>query len=393
MHMGVYEQKSKDGIKRWYVKANYWDPNTGRKAQHCKRGFTNPKDAKAYETAFLLKHPQKGSTSLSELLQGILGTATPKPMPEPEKPKMTFLDVFNEYWKTKAIDLRDSTKETKSNMLQKHILDYFQAYAIEDITSVIVKQWQTEMKQKTRRGKPFSETYLHSIQSQLNAILNFAVRKKYIPFSPMADLKNMGQKDAPPREIWTIDEYKRFAEYAQQRPDTYMLFELYFWLGLRRGEGLGIRCMDIFYDKRTESTMLQIATSVDAKHRVGMTKNTSSYRTLALPEIIETELREYMSKKYDLQPEDRIFEHVSVSQLQRDITWAIQQAGVPKICIHGMRHSAASLMIANSDMTYTDVADTLGHKSAKTTATTYAHILPTTKTKFAQYVDALHQDK
>ena len=44
--MGVYEQKSKDGIKRWYVKANYWDPETGKKAQHCKRGFTNPKDAK-----------------------------------------------------------------------------------------------------------------------------------------------------------------------------------------------------------------------------------------------------------------------------------------------------------------------------------------------------------
>lgn len=390
--MGVYKQTLKNGKIQWYVKANWWDPTTGRKAQHCKRGFKSQRDAKTYEVAFLLKHPQKRSESLTELLQGILGIAVPQPLPEPEKPKMTFQDVFNEYWDTVSIDLRESTKETKLNMLQQHILTYFQAYALEDITSTVVKQWQTEMKKKTRRGKPFSDTYLHSIQSQLNAILNYSVRKKYIPFSPMVDLKNMGQKDAPPREIWTIDEYKRFAEYAKQRPDTYMLFELYFWLGLRRGEGLGIRYMDIFYDKRTKSTMLQIATSVDAKKRVGLTKTTSSYRTIALPEIIETELRDYMNTKYELQPEDRIFENVSVSQLQRDITWAIQQAGVPKICIHGMRHSAASLMISQyDDMTYTDVADILGHKSAKTTANTYAHILPTTKTKFAQYVDTLHK--
>lgn len=383
----------------WYAKVNFQDTD-GINRQHCKRGFKSRKDAEEYEREYksaLKLCPQRGVQSLSEVLQAILDAhniSIPVAVTEPPKPpQKTFKDVYDEYWEKVSVDLRDSTKETKLNMLQQHILTYFQAYTLEDITSAVVKQWQTEMKRKTRRGKPFSDTYLHSIQSQLNAILNYAVRKKYIACSPMVDLKNMGQKDAPPREIWTLDEYKRFAKYAQQRPDTYMLFELYFWLGLRRGEGLGIRCMDIFYDKRTESTMLQIATSVDAKRRVGLTKTTSSYRTLALPEIIEAELRDYMNTKYELQPEDRIFENVSVSQLQRDITWAIQQAGVPKICIHGMRHSAASLMIANSDMTYTDIADTLGHKSGKTTANTYAHMLPTTKQKFAQYVDALHQNK
>ena len=394
--MGVYEQTLKNGQKRWYVKANWWDPETGKKAQHCKRGFTSQKDAKAYETAFLLKHPQKGSQSLTELLQGVLGMSVSqpaeKPTAAPEEPKKTFKDVYDEYWATVSVDLRDSTKETKSNMLQKHILDYFQAYTLEDITSAVVKQWQNEMKQKTRRGKPFSETYLHSIQSQLNAILNYAVRKKYIPFSPMVDLKNMGAKDAPPREIWTKEEYKRFTEYSKTRPKTYLLCQLYFWLGLRRGEGLGIRQEDVFIDNRTGTKMLRIATSVDAKKRVGMTKTNSSFRTIPLPAFLDEELTAYMNGIYGLQPSDRIFEGITVSQLSKDVKWAIQQSGVPNICIHGMRHSAASTLISSAELTYTDVADILGHRSAKTTMHTYSHILPNTKTAVANLIDSMHDD-
>ncbi len=396
--MPAYKYK-KGGKTMWYAKINFQDAD-GVNRQHCKRGFDSKKSAETYEAEYktaLNLCPSKGAPSLAELLQSILTsnnitapTATPEPVEESKARSKTFQEVFDEYWSTTdARGLTEGTKETKINMLSKHILPFFGAYAITDITVSVVQQWQAEMKTKERRGKPFSETYLHSIQSQLNAVLNYAVRKTYIPFSPMVDLKNMGQKNAPPRDFWNLEEYRKFAKYARQRQDTFMVFELCFWLGIRRGEALGIRPMDIFYDDRNQCYVVHLATSVDAKKRVGKTKTASSDRVLRLGNSLKRDLDEYMARQYDLQPTDRIFEHITVSHLTRDKAWAIKQSGVQYSCIHGMRHSAASRFIASGKMTPTDTARWLGHSSAKTTLRTYSHILPETEVMAADLIEAM----
>lgn len=317
-------------------------------------------------------------------------SVTPEPVEEPKKPEKTFREVFDEYWSA-TVDkgIKASTQETKRNMFEQHVLPHFQDLELTAITTEVIKQWQTEMQQKERRGKKFSQTYLHSIQSQFNAVLNYAVRKKYLPFSPMVDLKNMGEKNAVPREIWTPDEYAQFAQYAKTRPDTFMLFELYYWVGLRRGEALGLRPMDIQYDARVGKTVITIATSVDAKKRVGDTKTASSYRTVAIPQTVADELTEYMAHIYDLKSTDRIFSDITVSHLYRDVVWAIKQSGLPKICIHGMRHSWATNIISSGEVTATDAARLMGHASQQTTLRTYAHILPTTQAAAADYMDAM----
>lgn len=391
--MGVYEQTLKNGKTQWYVKANYWDPETGKKAQHCKRGFTSPKDAKTYEMAFLLKHPQKGSQSLTELIQGVLGMAAPQPAEKPTvapEPCRTFQDVFDEYWATTDTrGLVEGTKENKMTMYRNHILPFFRHYELLQITPQVIQEWQCQMKQKTRRGKPFKDTFLHSVQSQLNAVLNYATRKKYIPYSPMVDLKSMGQKNAPKREIWDIDEYAKFAEVAKQRPDTFVIFELYYWHGLRRGEALGLRYIDVQKDENTGYTSITIAKSVDAKHRVGDTKTACSRRTIKLSHTVAQELHDYMQKQYELQPEQRIFEGITVNHLYKDIEWAIAESGVPKIRIHDMRHSHASLLISSQQYSSTDVAQDMGHASANTTLRTYAHMMPETRTNIADTVEAM----
>ena len=69
---------------------------------------------------------------------------------------------------------------------------------------------------------------MHSIQAQLNAILNYAVKKGYIQVSPMLDLKNLGSKYANEHEIWTPEEFDKFAFATMDRPKTYCLFLIYF---------------------------------------------------------------------------------------------------------------------------------------------------------------------
>lgn len=108
-----------------------------------------------------------------------------------------------------------------------------------------------------------------------------------------------------------------------------------YWLGFRRGEALGIRPMDITYVARVGSQVIHIATSVDAKKRVGKTKTASSDRSVAIPSTLKNELDNYIN---------------------RDKDWAITQSGVPYICIRGMRHSAATNLISSGEVTATDAA-------------------------------------
>lgn len=275
-------------------------------------------------------------------------------------------------------------------MYNQHILPYFKSYEFKAITPQIIQQWQTEMKQKTnKQGKPFSDTFLHSVQSQLNAVLNYGVRKTYIPFSPMVDLKNMGKKNAPQRGIWSVEEYERFAEVAKQRPKTYVVWEIAYWHGLRRGEILGLRKVDVIYNESTGRTSITINKSVDAKKRVGNTKTASSQRTIELSQTVAKELHEYMQQQYNLQPEQRIFEDITVSHLYKDVTWAIEESGVPKIRIHDMRHSHASLIISTQKYSSTDVARDMGHASANTTLRTYAKMMPETRTNIADTLEAM----
>jgi hypothetical protein len=65
-----------------------------------------------------------------------------------------------------------------------------------------------------------------------------------------------------------------------------------------------------------------------------------------------------------------------------------EQAGLPPITLHGLRHGAASLMLAAGvDMKV--VQETLGHSMLSLTADTYTSVYPTVAAKAAEAAAAL----
>lgn len=368
--MPVYKYKLKSGKTMWYIKANFIDPETGKSVQRCIRGFETKREAKEHERQFMQNpslKPAERSTTRSEPL---------------------FSDVYNEYQEyVKNRNIRPDTLQNKIGIYKYHIEPFFKDVPIKSMTVGMVKQWQTEMEKKTYFGKPYTPTYLRTVQSQLNAILNYAVRKGIIPHSPMVDLKNMGRKDAKEMEVWSTDEYAKFAVHAQRRPESFMFFELCYWLGLRRGEALAISPSDITHDTNGRA-FLSITKSCNPKGVVADTKTLSSHRTLVLPPILEQELNEYMSHKYGLKPTDRIitvYPHI----LNRDMREAVKEAGIKKIRIHDLRHSYASNLINSQRYSPTDIARTLGHSSAAITLRTYSHMLENTKYDIADLINEI----
>ena len=65
----------------------------------------------------------------------------------------------------------------------------------------------------------------------------------------------------------------------------------------------------------------------------------------------------------------------------RDISVSSQEAGVPRIRIHDIRHSAVSLLI-DMGFSATAIADRVGHESVNITYN-YAHLFPSKQTEMA----------
>lgn len=367
--MPTYKYSTKSG-SMWCAKINYIDPITKASTQKIKRGFKTQREAKAFEADF--KHGLK-STGLNPSISS----------------KASFVEVYAAYQRhVECKELSPDTVETKTSMINRYILPFFERYTIGEVNEGVITDWKQYMRGfTTKRGNAFSDTYLHSIQAQLNAILNYAVKRGYIQVSPMLDLKNLGSKYAEEHEVWTPEEFDKFAAAAMDRPKTYYLFLIYFWCGLRRGEGLGLTVGDVIFEA-DGFCYIKVLKSMNRNRKVGSTKTAESVRRLYLPNFLTDELREYIATLYDPQPTDKLFD-VSVTTLYDDFNAACKAAGVKKIRIHDLRHSYASMLINSKRYSSTDIAKQLGHASATTTLRTYAHMMEPTKIDVANTLDSI----
>lgn len=365
--MPAYKYNTKGGVM-WLAKINYIDTLTGKSTQKIKRGFTTKREAIKYENEF------KVDLEKNRVNHEI-------------GPQSSFTEVYEAYSRhIRCKELRPDTVETKTSMINHYILPFFEKYNIGEVDEEVITDWKDYMlSHTTRQGNPLSDTYLHSIQAQLNAILNYAVKKRYIQVSPMLDLKNLGSKYADEHEIWTPEEFDKFATAAMDRPKTYYLFLIYFWCGLRRGEGLGLTVGDVCFEE-DGFCYIKVKKSLNRKGQVGKTKNAESIRRLYLPNFLTEELHEYIDMLYDSEPTDKLFD-ISVKTLYDDFNAACKAAGVKKIRIHDLRHSYASMLINSKRYSSTDVAHQLGHSSANITMRTYAHMLEPTKMDVANTLE------
>jgi len=124
---------------------------------------------------------------------------------------------------------------------------------------------------------------------------------------------------------------------------------------------------------------------IDGKPR---TKNKSSMRTLPMIPPLRDKLlaiqewreewRQLCGKSYNNEYLDFVYVDEMGDRIKPDyITHAfermLQKHGLRKIRFHDLRHSCASLLLANG-VSMKDIQDWLGHSTFKTTADTYAHL-------------------
>ncbi len=114
-----------------------------------------------------------------------------------------------------------------------------------------------------------------------------------------------------------------------------------------------------------------------------MTDNT---RTIGVPRFLLKDLKEYIESFYKLDDDERIFPKTK-SYFNQEMKRGCKLSGVKKIKVHGLRHSAVSLLIYEMD-TFDPlaIAERMGH-SVDECLKTYSHLYTNKRKKLVNKLD------
>lgn len=334
----------------------------GRSRQKCKRGFSSKADADRFERHYKVR--SAGSLD------------------------MKFVDFVELYADDLQPQLRENTWRTKEYLINDKLMPFFGTIPMTEVTTLDVIKWQNSlMEGNPKTGKPYTDTYLRTVNNQAVAIFNHAERFYGLHPNPFKNAPRIGSKVTNEMSVWTKDEYLRFSNTVTANPELFTAFELLYWAGIRIGELLALVPDDFDFQK----SLLRITRSYQRLNRkdiVTAPKTENSIRTVSLPEFLRDEVRDYLFDPPRFDHDERMFAGLSKASVAAALREGAQACGNKVIRVHDLRHSHVSLLI---DMGFSAVAiaERMGHDSTDITLK-YAHLFPSTQKKMG---DALNDFK
>lgn len=347
-HMSHVEKRTlQNGKPSWTIMFRYTDW-TGKRKQKKASGFSTKRDALAFERDFM----ERAAGS----------------------PCMTFGNLWEIFKKDYKRRVKESSFIVITANVRKRVLPYFQATPINQITPNMVRKWEHDLQDTGE----LSVVSLRKMHTCLSMVLNFARKYYHLPTNPAA-LAGIPMPDDPAThtlQFWTLDQFKRFDKAMQGDEPYQTLFRLLFWSGLRIGEARALMISDI----DLENNIISVTKTY---HRYGgrdvitPPKTAHSVRKVSIPSQLSATLQAFIKRLPHPDNKTRLFEHIKGDDTPRlHFYKGAERAGLPRIKIHDLRHSHASLLI-QQNVPPIVIRDRLGHKSIQTTLDIYSHLYPT----------------
>lgn len=348
----------KDDVRgTWYVSFHYNDW-TGNRKRKLKRGFKTKREALEWEQKFQLQQSSNLDMSFE-----------------------AFYRIYEDDIKPK---IKLNTWRTKETIFRNRILPYFKDKKMNEICPADIIKWQNAMRKlRTPEGNAFKPTYLRTVQSELSALFNHAVRFYNLRENPVRKAGGIGKKDADEIRFWTEEEYLKFIREIKDKPAAYCAFQILYWCGLRCGELLALTSADIDIPGR-KIHITKSYQRIDGLDVITDPKTPKSKRDVVMPDFLAEELEQYMSTLYGFTEEHRIFQ-ITKSFLHNEMTRGSKKAGVKRISIHGLRHSHISYLI-NRGFSAVAIGNRVGHESQNITFH-YAHMFPSEQNEMANVLN------
>ncbi|MDR0398003.1 MAG: site-specific integrase [Candidatus Nomurabacteria bacterium] len=279
---------------------------------------------------------------------------------------------YLEYWLKyiSAPRVRDITQAGREMTVKNHLMPTVGNIPLTSLRPDHIRMMLTKFEQD---GK---SRYVQKVAKQLlSTAIKDAVKLELVSRNVTLSVDTPKYKYKE-RKVWDKEQVARFLDFIKDHKYS-ALFEIMFHYGLRRGEVIGLRWRDIDFQKN-EIHIRQTIAEVRYKLVVSEPKTKSSIRDLPLlPRVKSALLRHKLAEaKYDY-ADDLIF-HSSIGNpvdprsLLTTFQWLAKNAGLPKLCLHEIRHTVATLL-KDAGVSPKDAQVILGHSDIATTLQIYTH--------------------
>ncbi|MCL1796608.1 MAG: site-specific integrase [Clostridia bacterium] len=294
-------------------------------------------------------------------------------------------DVYAKQWYdlTKKPNLGLSSKGNYNSMLNKHVYPAFQMRNLRAITYTDLQKWINQFEGK---GK---STITHAAAC-IRGVFSSAFFEGYIEKDPSARLRLPRAAKPKKKRALTEEERKRVIATSERHEHGLYLAILYY-LGLRRGEALGLKWGDIDWDSKLVHIQRDIDFAAPAADAEGDVKTEESDRKIVVPDML-------LDRLQPLQGDDNVFiftakEGKPLSKASAERMWIqlmidagfavpaerswkrkdIRSDWDPGITPHYLRHNYIT-MLWEGGIDPVIAMRLVGHKDYKTTVEIYTHL-------------------
>lgn len=379
------------------------DPGTGRPTRPTKRGFKSEKEAEIWRQENARKARRGAYVKPSKLTLG------------------EYLDSHIE-----ALDIRATTRDGYRRKVNNHVRPYLGDKRLDDVTrhdlERLYRTLRTEGgKAAHKPGVGLSPASVKQVHAILSGAYSEAERDGLVPNSPCRHVrmpaKGIEAELGHEMQVWEASTLRKFI--AATEGERYgMLWAFLALTGCRRGEALSLRWTDLQLDDEHPAVSIRRSLGLAAGPDGPKTKHltptkTGRVRVLNLDAATVAALKAYKARQtserlaagsvWSDPPEGRlVFARDSVriapgehaggylhpERVSRLFASAVTRHGMPKIRLHDLRHTWASLALSNGIEIKT-VQEHLGHSTPVITMTTYAHVLTGRRQEAAERVASL----
>ena len=367
----------------YYVVLSYYNNNGKRRVKYFSTGL-----------------PEKGNKRKAEAeLARIRSEFVPPQEVGELASDMPFADYLLEWLEIVKVRVKATTFSSYEQMVKSVIEPYFRkkAVTLQGLEARHIQQFYSE---KLKTVKPNSVIHYHAV---IHQALKYAMKTDLVTQNVAMKVDRPKKNDYQPVFLDAEELQHLFEVVKGTKLELPVLVAAFY--GLRRGEVCGLKWDAIDFERDT-ITIKHIVTNakIDGKCEIvcaDRAKTKSSLRSLPLVSNIREKLlalREQQkenrrvcgncySKKYDgyvfVDAMGNIFNPRSVTA---NFSKLLEQNGLRHIRFHDLRHSCASLLLAN-DVPLKQIQEWLGHSDIGTTANIYSHLDYKSKITSANVMD------